>query len=168
MKPQIVTIGVYGFGCDEFFRVLLDHHVDVFCDIRLRRGLRGSEYAFANSEQLQKKLDELNIRYVHRKDVAPSLAIRAIQGEEDKRRKEARRKRQELGEAFKEVYTQERLADLDSTQFLKDVGQDAQVVALFCVERGPEACHRSLLAKKLADDLGVQVKHIQPETQPST
>jgi uncharacterized protein (DUF488 family) len=167
MKPQIVTIGVYGFGSDEFFRALVDHNVDVFCDIRLRRGLRGSEYAFANSEQLQKKLGELNIRYIHCKDVAPSLDVRALQEQEDKRRKEARRKRQELGEAFKQAYTQERLVHLDSAQFLERVGKDSQVVALFCVEREPEACHRSLLAKKLAKDLGLQVTHIRPETQPS-
>jgi hypothetical protein len=37
------------------------------------------------------------------------------------------------------------------------------VAALFCVEREPDACHRSLLAERLAADLGVEVVHLLPE-----
>jgi hypothetical protein len=32
------------------------------------------------------------------------------------------------------------------------------------VEREPDACHRSLLAERLVQDLGVEVIHLQPET----
>nr|MBA3379353.1 hypothetical protein [Chloroflexia bacterium] len=35
-------------------------------------------------------------------------------------------------------------------------------IMLFCVERVPAACHRSLLAERLAGDLGVEVMHILP------
>jgi len=35
-------------------------------------------------------------------------------------------------------------------------------VALFCVEREPAACHRSLLAERLGKDLGIEVEHIIP------
>ena len=53
--------------------------VDTFCDLRARRGVRGREYAFANSQRLQARLAELGIRYVHRLDLAPSAATRSQQ-----------------------------------------------------------------------------------------
>jgi hypothetical protein len=34
--------------------------------------------------------------------------------------------------------------------------------ALFCVERDPEACHRSLIAARVADEHGVAVTHLRP------
>ena len=74
MKPKIVTIGVYGFDEARFFEALRKVKVDTFCDIRNRRGVRGSTYAFANSLRLQARLAELGIRYLYRKDLAPTKA----------------------------------------------------------------------------------------------
>ncbi len=53
LKPRIVTIGVYGFEEEEFFAALANARVDLFCDVRRRRGVRGARYAFANSQRLQ-------------------------------------------------------------------------------------------------------------------
>ncbi len=72
MMPEFVTIGVYGFDEAGFFQALQDAGVDTFCDIRRRRGVRGSAYAFANSQRLQGRLAELGIRYIYRSDLAPS------------------------------------------------------------------------------------------------
>lgn len=159
---RIVTIGVYGFDKDRFFQALLDAEVDVFCDIRRRRGMRGSLYAFANSANLQKKLGELGIRYLHVKDLAPTQVIRDRQKQEDAKLRIAKRTRTALGETFIQAYEQECLSAFDSTEFLQGLGQDTRVIGLFCVEREPEACHRSLAAKRLAQDLGLQVEHIRP------
>lgn len=38
---KIATIGVYGFNETEFFETLQKAKIDVFCDIRLHRGMRG-------------------------------------------------------------------------------------------------------------------------------
>jgi hypothetical protein len=56
----------------------------------------------------------------------------------------------------------ERLRDFDSTAFVADLGITARIVALFCVEREPAACHRSLLADRLAKDLGLPARHLLP------
>src|SRR5258708_39820746 len=104
---KIVTIGVYGFDQDSFFKALLDAKVDTFCDIRLRRGMRGAEYAFVNSERLQKRLRELGIRYVHVKDLAPIQAIREKQKQEDERLGIAKRSRKALGQTFIREYEKE-------------------------------------------------------------
>lgn len=163
MTIKIVTIGVYGYGEEQFFQALQDARVDTFCDIRWRRGLRGSQYAFANSQYLQDRLAELGIRYLHRRDLAPPPTVRKRQEEADKKSKIPRRQRTELGDAFKEAYRQEVLANFEPQSLLDDLPKDARVVALFCVEGQPTACHRSLLARELQDTLGLQVEHIVPD-----
>ncbi len=162
MKPRIVTIGVYGFDKESFFQALLDAKVDTFCDIRMRRGMRGSTYAFANSASLQRKLEELGIRYVYLKGLAPDQKIRTKQKQEDEKLGVAKRTRKALGPTFIQAYEEERLSSFNSGEFIKELGQDARVIGLFCVEREPEACHRSLAAKHLAQDLELQVEHIKP------
>ena len=162
MKPKIVTIGVYGFDEDGFFEALCRAKVDTFCDIRSRRGVRGSTYAFANSLRLQTRLAELGIRYLYRKDLAPTQAVRDKQAKTDKATKTAKRKRTVLGEAFIAAYHTECLAAFDPGSLLDDLEEDAQIVALFCVEKEPEACHRSLVADKLAKELKLEVENIVP------
>jgi uncharacterized protein (DUF488 family) len=162
MTPEFVTIGVYGFAETSFFRALQDAGVDTLCDIRQRRGVRGSTYAFANSQRLQARLAELGIRYIHRKDLAPGKQVRERQHTADKASKTAKRQRATLSPAFIAAYREEILAGFDSEQFVADLGPKARVVALFCVEREPAACHRSLVAERLEKDLTITITHILP------
>jgi uncharacterized protein (DUF488 family) len=162
MPLKLITIGVFGFAEEEFFQSLQQAGVDVFYDIRQRRGVRGATYAFCNSKRLQARLAELGIRYIHRKDLAPTTAVRQIQYAADEAENVAKRKRSSLSQAFIDAYQQEILADFDPQSLLEDVGPETQVVALFCVEREPAACHRSLVAAKLQEELGVEVENIVP------
>lgn len=162
MHPKIITLGVYGATEAGFFTALCEAGVDTFCDIRARRGVRGSEYTFVNSQRLQTKLAELGIRYLHLKELAPGEALRERQYAADKADRVAKRKRTELSELFVKSYNEEHLRSFDSRKFLDQLGPDARVVALFCVERAPAACHRSLLAARLQRDLGLEVVHLTP------
>ncbi|MEO8973134.1 MAG: DUF488 domain-containing protein [Ktedonobacteraceae bacterium] len=166
MKPKLITIGVYGFDRDSFFQALQDAHVDTFCDIRLRRGMRGSEYAFVNSTRLQQQLQQLGIRYIHMKELAPSQSIRDQQKIEDKRNRQAKRTRTTLEQTFISAYEAGCLSAFDATDFMQKVGTEAKVISLFCVERDPQACHRSLAARKIAHDLNLQLEHITPSGIP--
>jgi uncharacterized protein (DUF488 family) len=163
MAIEFVTIGVYGFDAEQFFQALINHKVDTLCDIRRRRGVRGAEYAFANSQRLQERLAELGIRYLHYIDLAPSTNLRKQQEAADKQGHTARRKRAVLSTQFVQGYQQNVLADFDAAAFLASLGPDAHVVALLCVEREPAACHRSLLAAHLHSTLGAPIRHITPE-----
>ena len=162
MQIKIVTIGVYGFDENSFFEALRNAEVDTFCDIRSRRGVRGATYAFANSTRLQARLAELGIRYIYRKDLGPTKAVREKQAAADKATKTAKRKRTALGEAFIEAYHTECLTAFEPQSLLNELESDAKIVALFCVERVPEACHRSLVADKLAKTLNLEVEDILP------
>jgi uncharacterized protein (DUF488 family) len=161
---KFITIGVYGFSEAAFFGALQQAGVDTFCDIRWRRGVRGADYAFANRGRLQKRLAELGIRYLHFRDLAPPPALRQRQIEADKAEGTTKRKRSALSEGFIAAYRQEQLSAFDSHDFIERLGTEARTVALFCVEREPAACHRSLLAERLQQDLGAQceVIHLTP------
>src|SRR5688572_13579440 len=164
MTSNILTIGVYGFTEDHFYRALQEAGVDLFCDIRRRRGMRGSQYAFVNSIYLQQRLAALGIRYVHRLDLAPSPGARDAQQRVDADAGVAKRQRLGLSEPFVQHYTNECLTQFDSNQFLHSLGTDIHTIALFCVEAHPEACHRSLVAERLRLDLKLCVAHITPES----
>ena len=159
---KLVTIGVYGFTEEEFFGSLKKAKVDTFCDIRRRRGLRGSKYAFANSNHLQERLQMMGIRYLYFQHHSPSQDLIRLQDEADKKKGIPRRDRIELSEEFIKRYRSEVLNDFDATSFIEDLGPEAKRVALFCVEGEPSACHRSLLAEFLAKATKVKVEHLTP------
>jgi uncharacterized protein (DUF488 family) len=159
---EFVTIGVYGFDAERFFRALVDAHVDTLCDIRRRRGVRGADYAFANSRRLQERLASLNIRYLHRIDLAPADDLREKQAKVDEQTHTARRQRKLLSDQFVAGYRDTVLAGFDGVRFVAEFGPTAHVVALLCVEREPAACHRSLLADYLHTTPGVAVRHLTP------
>lgn len=69
----VTATGVYGNSETEFFQKLLDEKITLFVDVRQRRGMRGSKYAFVNSTYLQNKLNELGIQYIHIKELAPTM-----------------------------------------------------------------------------------------------
>lgn len=162
---RIVTIGVYGFSEEAFFQKLQEADVDTFCDIRWRRGVRGREYAFANSSRLQERLGELGITYLHFRELAPSPELRKRQTAADKAAGIEKRKRSTLGEAFIAGYY-EAMAGFDSRRFIGSLGSESKTAALFCVERNPAACHRSLLVERLQQDLGaeLEVAHLTPDS----
>ena len=160
---KIVTIGVYGFNAKTFFAALRQAGVDTFCDIRSRRGVRGSDYVFANRQRLQARLEEMGLRYFHFRELAPSASLRARQVAADKAGHATKSRRTRLGDEFSAGYRQECLRAFDSRQFVAQLGPEARVAVLFCVEREPAACHRSLLAERLQQDLGIEVIHLRPD-----
>jgi uncharacterized protein (DUF488 family) len=164
---QLYTIGVYGFTEAGFFEALEGAGIDTFCDIRRRRGLRGSEYAFANATRLQQELERRGIRYRHFLELAPSPSLRSDQAAEDKAERTAKRQRSALSPAFVSGFRDTCLAGFDSAAFAAELGSEAQRVVLFCVEREPGACHRSLVAERLEQELGAPVTHLLPDPEAS-
>jgi len=159
---KIVTIGVYGYTADAFFEALQTAKVEVFCDIRWRRGVRGAAYAFANHKRLQARLESLGIAYVHHRDLAPTPDIRQQQKNVDKNTKVAKRQRTSLSPSFITLYKDEILVNFDPKAFWESLPEGTQVVALCCVEREPTACHRLLVAEALQKFDGVLIENLTP------
>jgi uncharacterized protein (DUF488 family) len=157
---QFATIGVYGFDGPGFIRALQDAGVGIVLDVRQRRGVRGSEYAWANSKRLQAALSEAGIGYSHLPELAPTTEMRQLQYREDERKGEGKRSRTELASEYVSRYTEEVLDRVEMEPIVRFVG--GQRAALLCVERDPEACHRSLIAARLEREFGVGVTHLKP------
>ena len=150
--PDIYTIGVYGSSAKEFFQKLIDAGIDTFCDIRLRRGVRGSQYAFANSQRLQDKLANLSIKYLHETGLTPTPGIINLQARFDQEHNVQRRKREDLTDIFKTAYKKQILSKFDIPQFIKELeNTGSKRIVLFCVEESPAACHRSLVTDKIKE-----------------
>ena len=158
--PTIATIGVYGFDRDSFLAALREGGVELVLDVRQRRGVRGSEYAWGNAQRLQAALAEAGIAYTHLKELAPTTELREAQYREDARRGEGKRSRTVLAPAYVEGYTEQILDPADLEPVVRWIG--AKRAALLCVERDAEACHRSLIAARLRHEWGFAVEDLRP------
>jgi uncharacterized protein (DUF488 family) len=158
---EAVTIGVYGFTAEAFLGALEDAGVRLVMDVRQRRGVRGAQYSWANSVRLQAALARAGIAYEHHRELAPTTELRQLQYREDARQGVGKRSRIELAEQYRERYTREILDHADLAAVAAQLPQEG-AGALMCVERDPEACHRSLIAERLAAEHGVAVSHIRP------
>jgi uncharacterized protein (DUF488 family) len=161
---RLATIGVYGFTLDAFLDALRGADVRLLLDVRQRRGVRGAEYAWANAKRLQAALEDAGIAYSHHPELAPTTELRRLQYAEDERRGEGKRSRTELSPAYSERYTAEILNHADLSAVVAELPSEG-AAALFCVERDPEACHRSLVAERMATEHGLPVTHLRPVTR---
>ena len=155
----IATVGVYQSSLEEFLETLRRHRVAMVVDVRQRRGVRGPEYAWANSLRLQAALQQARIQYRHLPEVAPTTELRQLQYREDARLKVGKRSRIELSEAYRCRYVSEVLDQVDLAALLESLPDNA-VSALLCVERDARACHRSLIAARLHAQFGSPVLNL--------
>jgi uncharacterized protein (DUF488 family) len=158
---EFFTIGVYNSTEKDFFDKLTQNKIDTFCDIRQRRGVRGAKYAFVNSNRLQQRLNDLEIKYGYVPELAPTTEIRELQKEIDEVKGELKRARQELGRVFVIEYKNRILKNFAFDRFIEGLDQvGASRVALFCVEEHPGACHRSIVADKLNKNFNYKITHL--------
>ncbi len=156
----LATIGVYGWTLESFLEALRAADVGLVLDVRQRRAVRGSEYAWANSLRLQAALAEAGISYRHHPELAPTTELRRLQYAEDERLGVGKRSRAELAPAYVHRFSTEILDAVDLAPIVASLPADA-ATALLCVERDPDACHRSLVAERLAER-GFAVDHLRP------
>ncbi|GAB3717581.1 hypothetical protein GCM10028793_55430 [Nocardiopsis oceani] len=87
--------------------------------------------------------------------------MRQLQYAADARQRVGKRSRRELAAEYTRRYTAEILDPVDLTPIVS-VLPSSGTAALLCVERDPEACHRSLIAQRLAEQHPVTTDHLRP------
>lgn len=162
MSRRVVTIGVYDWDLDSFLAALREADVRLLLDVRQRRGVRGPQYAWANAQRLMRSLSDAGIAYQHHLELAPTTELRRVQYAEDDRQGVGKRSRIALAREYAERYQAEILASQDLEPLVRRLPEDG-ATAIFCVERDPEACHRSIIAARLADEYGLPVRHLRPD-----
>lgn len=158
---QLATVGVYGYSAETFIAALGEARVRALLDVRQRRGVRGSEYAWANSRRLQGALAQAGIAYAHLKQLAPTTELRHLQYAEDDRLGVGKRSRTELAPEYVRRYVEEILDPVGIGPVLENMAAEG-ATALLCVERDPEACHRSLIAARVVELERIPVMHLRP------
>ncbi len=160
---KVCTIGVYGSTRAAFFDALEAAGVDVLLDIRRRRAVRGTQYTFANAERLTAELAAREIEYRHILELAPDNDTLATQHAADDTAKRLKSERTELAPEYIEKYVSRTLSRFDFSALAREL-EPFSTPVLFCIERIPEACHRSLVAPKLAKALRTsEILHLIPE-----
>jgi uncharacterized protein (DUF488 family) len=159
---ELATIGVYGFTATTFIAALTDAEVRLVLDVRQRRGVRGSEYAWANAKRLETALAQAGVGYRHEKSLAPTTELRELQYREDDLAGVGKRSRGRLAPVYVERYTAEVLDRADLDAIVRTLPPDGRC-ALLCVERDAPACHRSIAAARLAERYALPLTHLVPE-----
>ena len=137
---EFFTIGVYNSTEKEFFEKLTQNN---------------------NSNILQQKLNDLEIKYGYIPELAPTTEIRELQKKIDLEKGELKSERQELGKIFVIEYKNRILKKFDFEKFIDSLEQiSANRVVLFCVEEHSEACHRSIITEKLSDNFNYRITHL--------
>jgi uncharacterized protein (DUF488 family) len=160
--PQIATIGVYEFDAASFLQTLSGAGISQIVDIRQRRGVRGAQYAWANSRRLQALLADARIDYRYHPELGPTTELRQLQYREDAREGVGKRSRIHLAPEYVRRYTEEILDPAPLEPLVEQLPPD-RTAALLCVEASAQACHRSLVAQRLAERFGFAVVHLEPE-----
>src|SRR3978361_2136909 len=130
--PPVVTIGVYEFDLDAFLAALNAADVRLLIDVRQRRGVRDSRYAWANSQRLQAALAQAGIGYSHHPDLAPTTELRRLQYAADDRLGAGKRSREQLDPEYRERYIREILDRADLDALVAELPPDG-AAALLCV-----------------------------------
>ena len=158
---RLVTIGVYDWTFERFLEALRQADVRRLLDVRQRRGVRGSQYAWANAKRLQAALAGAGIEYEHLPELAPTTELRHLQYADDARHGVGKRSRERLAPEYAERYVRERLDQVDLEPIVECMPAGG-ATALLCVERDPVACHRSLVAERMSGEFGLPVAHLRP------
>lgn len=159
---SLATIGVYGFTAETFIEALRDADAALLLDVRQRRGVRGPQYAWANAKRLIALVTDAGVAYRHHPELAPTTELRRLQYLEDDRAGVGKRSRTQLAESYRERYLREILDRVDLEPIIDTLAPKGASV-LLCVERDPQACHRSLIAQRMvATRRGLPLNHILP------
>jgi uncharacterized protein (DUF488 family) len=158
---RVITIGVYDWDLEGFLAALACADVGLLLDVRQRRGVRGPQYAWANSLRLQRALADAGVEYQHHPELAPTTELRHLQYAEDARLGVGKRSRAELAPEYRRRYTREILDRVDLGALVGELPSE-HASALLCVEQDPAACHRSLIAERLARRHRVALEHALP------
>ena len=162
-RARVVTIGVYGFTLETFLAELRDaggpppprrapaprRARTPSTRGRIRCGCRRRSPGPAS-------------RISHRPELAPTTELRQQQYRRGRPPRHRQRSRVDLAPEYVRALHARDPRPRRSRRRRRRAPRRRAPAALLCVERDPEACHRSLIVARLADEHGVTVEHLRP------
>jgi len=148
--PNIFTIGYEHATVAGFQDALRDAKIDLLVDVRAVASSRRPGFA---KTALAANLEGAGIDYLHLRGLGTPAAGRAA----------ARAGRHaEMHAIFERHLATPESQDELST--LADLVRSGRRVCILCFEADPAHCHRTLVARALAERVPVRVEHLRPET----
>ena len=146
MSKALYTIGYEGINIDSFIANLRDNNIECVIDVR---ALPLSRKPGFSKTQLSKKLQSLDIQYIHLGKLGTPKKIR-----------EELKASQNYTAFFKKMNVY-----LSNKQDAIDIAHDHtmnRTCCLMCFEKHVEQCHRKLIAEKIkaTNGNGLLIKHI--------
>jgi uncharacterized protein (DUF488 family) len=132
-NPSLVSLGYEGRSVDELVAGLLRQSVTVLVDVRLTPLSRKPGLS---KRKLAEALQAAGIRYLH---------LRALGNPKDNR------VQFRAGDPDSHAVFRQLMTEREGAEALRHVAEllDGETVALLCVERDDQACHRHLVAAEL-------------------
>ena len=145
----LTTIGYEGATVPGFLEALREGKVELLVDVRAVASSRRPGFA---KTKLSANVEEAGIGYLH---------LRALGTPADGRAAARAGRHAEMHRIFLEHLATE--AAQDELSALADMVRSGRRICLLCFEADPEHCHRSLVARALADLVPITVEHLRPE-----
>ena len=143
------TIGYEGATVANFLDALRDARVELLVDVRAVASSRRPGFA---KTRLAANLEGAGIDYLH---------LRGLGTPADGRAAARAGKHAEMHRIFREhMKTDVAREELDT---LLDLVRSGRRLCLLCFEADPAHCHRSLVAKAVAEREAVRVEHLRPD-----
>lgn len=146
MRPKaICTIGYEGGTVNTFIRALREAGVELVLDIRAAPVSRKKGFS---KNQLAAHLAEAGIGYRHLRGLGTPKRGRDAAREGDL-------------DSFDRIFREH----MEEPEALLDLGEaiasaQDQPICLLCLERDPEHCHRMIVANRMAEQTGQELRHL--------
>ncbi|MFQ5868560.1 MAG: DUF488 family protein [Candidatus Zixiibacteriota bacterium] len=146
-KSMIFTIGYQGYSLSELVNTLKKRGIDTLVDVRYDAYSKRPEFC---KGRLRSAIQEARIEYIHRPELGTPTQLR-------KKITDAR-----SGQEVFRLYF-ERISKVNY-RYVEAVAELASQrrVALMCMEKEPERCHRKILADFLSRKFRFEVVHLAP------
>ncbi len=141
----LYTIGYEGKKFEEYLNQLIQNDVKVLVDVR--KNAHSMKYGFSKTT-LKNAIENLGLRYIH----IPNLGIES----ENRQTLKTKADYDALFETYARTFTS-KVKDLE---YLHEVLKENSRIAITCFERDVGYCHRGVIAKKMKEKYGVEIKHL--------
>ena len=139
------TIGYEGKKFEEYLNQLIQHDVKVLVDVR--KNAHSMKYGFSKST-LKNAIENLGMSYIH----IPNLGI-------ESENRQALNTKADYDALFS-VYAKALTEKAKDLEYLNSVLHENARIAITCFEKDVAYCHRGVIANKMKQNYGVEVRHL--------
>jgi len=144
-KSALYTIGYEGKKFEEYLNQLIQSDVKVLVDVR--KNAHSMKYGFSKST-LKNAIENLGLKYIH----IPNLGIES----ENRKTLQTKADYDALFAVYATTFT-DKVQDLE---YLNEILLANERIAITCFEKDVGYCHRGVIAQKMTDKYGIEIKHL--------